>query len=77
MFFSFNVGPVHFISVSTEYLYDPINNPDWAELMGQGAEIQHRWLVKDLEEANAPETRRQNSILLQKLLYFDYHKIYV
>ena len=58
MFFSFNVGPIHFISISTEYLYDPTKDPDWAKLQGQGAMIQYRWLVKDLKESTKAETRR-------------------
>ena len=60
MFFSFNVGPIHFISISTEYLYDPTDPDwkDWAKLMGQGAMIQYRWLIKELNESTRPEARR-------------------
>ena len=50
LFFSFDVGPIHFISVSTEYLY---NN----SLVVKSALIQHQWLIKDLERANLVETR--------------------
>ena len=58
MFFSFNVGPIHFISISTEYFYDPTKDPNWANLQGQGAMIQYRWLEKDLEASTKPESRR-------------------
>ena len=58
MFFSFNVGPVHFISVSTEYFYDPTKNPKFAKLKGQGAMIQYRWLVEDLEASTELKARR-------------------
>ena len=58
MFFSFDVGPVHFISVSTEYLYDPTKDENWAKLQGQGAMIQYQWLVKELEKSTTEEARR-------------------
>jgi len=50
MFYSFNIGPVHFVAVSTEFYYytefgmDPLIN-------------QFYWLKTDLEEANTPEAR--------------------
>lgn len=52
MFYSWNIGPVHFISVNTEAYYylgyglDPLSNM-W------------QWLVQDLEEATRPEVRAQ------------------
>ena len=58
MFFSFDVGPVHFISISTEYLYDPTKDEKWAKLQGQGAMIQYQWLVKELEKATSGIQRR-------------------
>ena len=58
MFFSFNVGPIHFISISTEYLYDPTKDEKWAKLQGQGAMIQYQWLVKELEKATSEQQRR-------------------
>ena len=58
MFFSFDVGPIHFISVSTEYLYDPTKDKDWAKLQGQGAMIQYHWLVKELKKSNTVKARR-------------------
>ena len=58
MFFSFNVGPVHFISISTEYLYDPTKDEKWAKLQGQGAMIQYQWLVKELEKATSGQQRK-------------------
>ena len=58
MFFSFNVGPIHFISFSTEYLYDPSKDEEWAKLQGQGAMIQYQWLVKELEKSTSAQERR-------------------
>ena len=60
MFFSFDVGPVHFISVSTEYLYDPTKDENWAKLQGQGAMIQYRWLVNELEKSTTEESIFKN-----------------
>jgi len=48
MYYSFNVGPVHFIMYSSEhYIYQPTS------LIAQ----QYAWLEKDLQEANKPENR--------------------
>ncbi|XP_076463658.1 acid phosphatase type 7-like isoform X2 [Babylonia areolata] len=50
MFYSFNMGPAHIISLSTEYyffIYYGIVQPI----------EQYRWLEKDLIEANKPENR--------------------
>lgn len=52
MFFSFNMGPVHFISVSSEHLFYPVYGM-------QRAVRQYEWLEKDLIEANKPENRKQ------------------
>jgi len=47
--FSFNVGPVHFVSISTEvYFYDDIV---------ERVKSQYDWLVEDLKAATQPETR--------------------
>lgn len=50
MFYSFNMGPAHIISLSTEYyffIYYGIMQPVH----------QYNWLEKDLQEANKPENR--------------------
>lgn len=50
--YSFNLGPVHFISISTEVYY----------FMNYGIKplvFQYEWLEKDLQEANKPENRKK------------------
>ena len=42
MFYSFNAGPIHFVSVSTEHFYH-------MTLGGNRAKVQYDWLIKDLE----------------------------
>ena len=42
MYFSFNMGPVHFISISTEFYY-------FTEYGTEQAFSQYNWLLKDLE----------------------------
>jgi hypothetical protein len=50
MYYSFNMGPVHFISISTEFLYFPY-------LGYQQIFDQYDWLKQDLMNANSPENR--------------------
>lgn len=52
MFYSFNVGPVHFISINTEYYY--FLNYGASQLLRQ-----YNWIIQDLEEATKPENRAQ------------------
>lgn len=50
LWYSFNVGPVHFIAIETEAYY----------FMNYGIKLlvkQYEWLEKDLIEANIPENR--------------------
>lgn len=50
MYFSFNVGPVHFISVCTELYY-------YTHYGIELIEYQYEWLTQDLIEANREENR--------------------
>lgn len=50
MFFSFNIGPAHIISFSTEYYFYVYYGP-------MQAVEQYKWLERDLQEANKPENR--------------------
>uniref|UniRef100_A0A6M2CHR5 Purple acid phosphatase n=1 Tax=Rhipicephalus microplus TaxID=6941 RepID=A0A6M2CHR5_RHIMP len=49
-FYSFNVGPAHIISYSTEFYF-------YLKYGWQQVPRQYRWLEKDLQEANLPENR--------------------
>jgi hypothetical protein len=52
MFYSFDVGPIHFVVVSTEWYY----------FLNYGKKMvaaQYEWVVRDLERANAPDHRSE------------------
>ena len=52
-YYSFNLGPAHFIFYSTELYYFP-------EYFAEShIEWQYKWLENDLKEANKPENRNQ------------------
>lgn len=51
MFYSFDLGPVHFVSISTEFYY----------FLNYGFKMvanQFYWLEEDLRKANEPENRQ-------------------
>lgn len=50
MFYSWDVGPVHFVAVNTEAYY--FLNYGLGPLVNQ-----YEWLTRDLAEANRPENR--------------------
>lgn len=52
-FWSQNIGLVHLISFSTEFLYYPEYGTDQIVL-------QYQWLKEDLANANRPENRKQH-----------------
>lgn len=55
LWYSFNIGPVHFVAIETEAYY----------FMNYGIKQmikQYEWLDKDLREANKPEARFTLSI---------------
>lgn len=57
MYYSFNMGPVHFVSISTEFLYFPYFG--YHQIFDQ-----YNWLKKDLAEANKPENRAKRPWLV-------------
>ena len=65
MFFSFNVGPVHFISISTEFYY--YTNYGFKMVANQ-----YKWLIGDLEKA----TRTENRIKRPWIIIFGHRPMY-
>ncbi|KAL9954279.1 hypothetical protein ACROYT_G041794 [Oculina patagonica] len=51
IFYSWNIGPAHIISFSTEVYY-------WLNYGIEQIVQQYEWLIKDLQEAASPENRR-------------------
>lgn len=50
LFYSFDIGPIHFVSISTEVYY-------FVEYGLKLIPNQYEWLKKDLKEANKAENR--------------------
>ncbi|ESO12513.1 hypothetical protein HELRODRAFT_62767 [Helobdella robusta] len=50
MFYSFDVGPVHLVSFSSEFYY--YVSYGWTQIVEQ-----YKWLIRDLQEANKPSNR--------------------
>lgn len=50
LMYSFNMGPAHFITISTEFYY--FLNYGFKQIVKQ-----YDWLINDLKEANLPENR--------------------
>jgi hypothetical protein len=51
MAYSWNMGPIHFIAISTEFYY-------YLEYGMKPVAQQYEWLIADLEEATKPENRK-------------------
>ncbi|XP_044733329.1 acid phosphatase type 7-like [Chrysoperla carnea] len=49
LYYSVNIGPIHFICFSSEFYYYP--------QYFTGPEEQYKWIIKDLEEATRPKNR--------------------
>lgn len=53
IYYSFDMGPVHFVSISTElYYFGPDSKTQWDRI-----EAQYEWLQKDLQEASSKANR--------------------
>lgn len=66
LWYSFNMGPVHFVAIETEAYY--FMNYGLKQLVKQ-----YEWLDNDLTEANKPETRL---VYKQKLLLMNIYVIF-
>ena len=56
-FYSFNLGPVHFVSLNSEFYHWYLYSGEFPTHDLQNIRIQYEWLEKDLTEANRPENR--------------------
>lgn len=71
LWYSFNVGPVHFVAIETEAYY--FMNYGIKQLVKQ-----YEWLDNDLEEANRPENRYLKIIIsLIKVKFFTIYRKYL
>ncbi|KAG1665027.1 Acid phosphatase type 7 [Nymphon striatum] len=52
LFYSYNVGPTHIISIATEFYYYYWDTTGFHQMA-----VQYDWLIKDLQEATKPENR--------------------
>ena len=58
-YYSFNVGPVHFISISSEFYFWYLSEGEFPSHDIDNIKIQYDWLKRDLIEATRPENRRK------------------
>ena len=69
-FWSYNIGPVHLIAFSTEFLHYPQFGT--AQIMNQ-----YRWLENDLKRSNEPENRAKHPWIITAGHRPIYTQIYV
>ncbi len=59
-FFSYNLGPAHIVSFSSEYYYEVMYGV-------KQIETQYNWLIQDLAEANKPLNRAAHPWIIGKI----------
>lgn len=71
MYYSFDIGPAHIISFSTEFYY-------YVYFGIKQIWHQYKWLIRDLEEANKPENRAKRPwIITMGHRFAEYFKVAV
>ncbi len=67
-YFSYNLGPAHIISFSSEFYY--YANFGWQQIQNQ-----YNWLIQDLAEANRPENRAKQPWIISTFYYLTCNSI--